>query len=160
MNERLKELRKALGLTMEDFGSRLGVAKSTISCLENGTNKITNQMIVTICLVYNVNETWLREGEGEMFVDTDELSLDEYLQRRNATDLEKDLMRTFFSIDSEIRVHIIDAFKDVLAKREEKIRDTADNVEVAEEEYKKSLGIAPGTRSSASNITKKKGSAG
>lgn len=74
MKERIKELRKTLGLTLESFGDKVGVGKSTISRIENGTNGLTEQMILSICREFNVNEEWLRSGTGEMFKD---MTLDE-----------------------------------------------------------------------------------
>ncbi len=71
MGERLKELRKTLGLTLEAFGEKVGVGKSSISRLEKGTNNLTEQMILAICREFDVNETWLRTGEGEMFIKLD-----------------------------------------------------------------------------------------
>ena len=70
MNERLKELRKDyLHLTLEKFGEPLGVKHNTVSQLENGKNKLTDQMILSICRTYNVNEEWLRTGKGSVFND-------------------------------------------------------------------------------------------
>lgn len=66
--ERIKELRKYLDLTMEKFGERLGVGKTAISKLENNERNLTDQMAISICREFNVNETWLRTGEGEMFI--------------------------------------------------------------------------------------------
>ena len=71
MGERLKELRKKLGLTLESFGEKVGVGKSSISRLESGTNHLTEQMILAICREFNVNEEWLRHGTGEMFLKLD-----------------------------------------------------------------------------------------
>lgn len=68
MNERIKELRKSLGLTMEKFGERLGVKKNTISQYESGVNGISDQVLKSICREFNVSEKWLRDGEGEMYV--------------------------------------------------------------------------------------------
>lgn len=67
-NNRVREIRKALNLTMEKFGEPLGVKKSAISNIENGSRGLTEQMIISICREYNVNEEWLRTGSGEMFV--------------------------------------------------------------------------------------------
>ena len=53
---------------MEEFGKSLGVTKAAISNIENGTRGLTDQMFLSICRVYNVNEEWLRSGAGEMFV--------------------------------------------------------------------------------------------
>ena len=65
--QRVRELRKALNLTLEKFCEPLGVGKTAISNIENGNRNLTNQMIISICREYSVNETWLRTGEGEMF---------------------------------------------------------------------------------------------
>ncbi len=67
MNERIKELRKSLGLTLEKFGERLGVGKSVLSQIENGHCNVTDQMFKSICREFSVNEKWLQSGEGEMF---------------------------------------------------------------------------------------------
>ena len=66
--QRVRELRKNLGLTLEKFGKSLGVGKTAISKIENQENNLTDQMVLSICREYNVNEEWLRTGEGEMFV--------------------------------------------------------------------------------------------
>jgi len=65
-NERIKELRKARGLTLEQFGERLGVQKSTVSRLETGVNAVTDQMRRSISREFCVREEWLRDGEGTM----------------------------------------------------------------------------------------------
>ena len=67
-NHRVRELRKSLNLTMEKFGEPLGVKKAAISNIENGTRNLTEQMLIAICREYNVNEDWLRNGTGEMFI--------------------------------------------------------------------------------------------
>ena len=69
MNERIKELRKILGLTSEKFGARLGVGKTAISGIETGRRNVTDQMFLSICREFNVNEEWLRTGSGDMFVE-------------------------------------------------------------------------------------------
>lgn len=65
--ERVKQIRKEKKLTLERFGEKVGVTKQTISRIENGINALTEQMILSICREFNVNEEWLRTGEGEMF---------------------------------------------------------------------------------------------
>lgn len=77
MKERIREIRKYYGLTMEKFGERLGIKKNTVSQIENGINGITEQIFLAICREYNVNPDWLRTGEGEMFSEDEE----EYLFR-------------------------------------------------------------------------------
>ena len=67
-NERVRALRKELGLTLQAFGDRLGVTRATVSRIENGVNNLSDQMVVSICREYGVSEEWLRDGVGEMFV--------------------------------------------------------------------------------------------
>lgn len=74
MGERVKELRKALGLSGEKFGEKIGVTRSAISDIERGRNGLSDSNILAICREFNVNEEWLRTGMGEMFKD---MSLDE-----------------------------------------------------------------------------------
>lgn len=76
MNERIKAARKALGLTMEQFGRQIGLSKSAISLIESGKNGTTDQTITSICREFHVSESWLRTGEGEMFEQTRESVLD------------------------------------------------------------------------------------
>ena len=68
MQERIKELRKMLGLTQVEFGARIGVKGNTITGYEAGIRVPSDAMIVSICREFNVSELWLRTGEGEMRV--------------------------------------------------------------------------------------------
>ena len=65
-NERIKYLRKTRGLTLEQFGERVGVGRSAMSRIENGVYGVTTQMRLTICREFGVREEWLRDGSGEM----------------------------------------------------------------------------------------------
>lgn len=69
--ERVKELRKSLNCTLDKFGGKLGVQKSAISKIEKGDNNLTDQMLKAICREFDVNEEWLRTGEGEMYIEVD-----------------------------------------------------------------------------------------
>lgn len=68
MNERIKELRKTLGLTLDKFGERIGVSRSAMGNIENGVRGVTDQMFKSICREFNVREEWLRTGEEPMFI--------------------------------------------------------------------------------------------
>ena len=71
-NERVREIRKVKGLTMRQFGEKIGVVGSTISDIENGRRSLNRQNLLAICREFRVNEDWLRTGEGEMFVESNE----------------------------------------------------------------------------------------
>ena len=75
--ERIRELRKTLKMTMEQFGEKIGVTKSTISNIENGNRNATEHMVKSICREFNVDYMWLTTGDGEMFIDND----DDFIER-------------------------------------------------------------------------------
>ena len=62
--ERVNAVRKKEEMTMEQFGKKLGVQKSAISKIEKGERNLTEQMLLSICREFGVNEVWLRTGEG------------------------------------------------------------------------------------------------
>ena len=78
MKERIKELRKRLGFTQQEFADKLGIKRGSIGNYELGRNIPVDSVIALICDRCHVNETWLRTGEGDMFV---EVSRDDELQR-------------------------------------------------------------------------------
>lgn len=67
MNERLKKLRKELDMTQQEFADSIGIKRSTMATYESGRNEPIDAVISLICKQHNVNEDWLRSGEGEMF---------------------------------------------------------------------------------------------
>lgn len=69
MNERLKQLRKALNLTQQSFADKLNIKRGAIANYEIGRNQPIDAVIALICTTFNVNEAWLRTGEGDMFVE-------------------------------------------------------------------------------------------
>lgn len=75
MNERIKELRKALNLTQQEFADRLNIKRGAIANYEVGRNEPIDAVISLICREFNVNEEWLRDGSGEMFRAEEENSI-------------------------------------------------------------------------------------
>lgn len=71
MHERIKELRKSLGLNQAEFGARLGVASNTISTYETGTRPVAEPIIKSIVREFGVSESWLRDGTGDMRANMD-----------------------------------------------------------------------------------------
>ena len=70
ISDRIKQIRKhpQISLTQEAFGERIGLKKSSLSLIENGINNVTQQTILSICREFHVNENWLKNGEGDMFI--------------------------------------------------------------------------------------------
>lgn len=68
MNSRIIEIRKALNLSQTEFAQKIGMKQTSLSDIERGQNKLTEKNIISICLVFHVNEHWLRYGKGDMFI--------------------------------------------------------------------------------------------
>lgn len=67
MNERIREVRKDAGLTLEKFGEKINISAASCSNLESGKTSPSAQTFAAICRVFRVNETWLRTGAGEKY---------------------------------------------------------------------------------------------
>ncbi len=68
LNDRIKQVRKSLDLTQQEFADRLNVKRNTVATYERGKSNPSDAAVNLICREFNVNEAWLRTGEGEMFV--------------------------------------------------------------------------------------------
>ena len=75
-NERIKLLRKELGLTQNEFGEKIGLKKSAISQIENGSTSSNPRIVQLICTAFNISEKWLTEGKGDMYTSDEEAILD------------------------------------------------------------------------------------
>ncbi len=71
MKDRIKKLRKELDLTQQEFADKIGISRGNIGAYEVGKNAPSDAVISLICTKFDVNESWLREGAGEMFVELD-----------------------------------------------------------------------------------------
>ena len=104
--ERVKEIRKALGLTLDKFGEKVGVKKQTVSRIENGVNNVTDQMAKSICREYNVNYDYLMNGEGEMFDDLPQTVLDELCVQYDLDDLDRTLVEMYLEMPEQVRDYL------------------------------------------------------
>ena len=69
IGERIKKIRKAKDMTQEEFAKRLGIKRNTVATYEVGKSDPSDSAVVLMCTVFNVNESWLRTGEGEPYVE-------------------------------------------------------------------------------------------
>lgn len=120
MKDRLKLLRKELGLTQEKFAERLNIKRNTLANYEIGRNEPIDAVISLICREFNVNETWLRTGEGEMFKErspSDEIGyyvedLLEYEGHGNFFyDMIIEMMKKYLDLDDKSQIVIQEYFK-------------------------------------------------
>lgn len=106
-NERVKAIKEALNLTLEEFGEKLGVTRQAISNIVNGNRNVTEQMRTGICREFNVDYLWLTTGEGEMFTDLPENLFDELALQYDLTEEEKNVVRDFLSLSKEERAIVM-----------------------------------------------------
>jgi len=114
MNERLKQLRKFLGLNQSDFGARVGVTNPAISKIEKGKNNLSEQMIIAICREYNVNEEWLRSGAGDMFVEIPTATLDKLAHEYALPDMAKRIVKAFVELDAPEMGKFLDLVREIV----------------------------------------------
>lgn len=122
MKDRIKQLRNTLGLTQEKFAERLGVKRNTIATYEIGRNEPIDAVISLMCREFNVNENWLRNGEGEMFKErslSDEVgyyveNLLDYDGHGNPFyDMIIEMMKTYTELDEKSQAVIRNYFQSV-----------------------------------------------
>lgn len=132
MNERIKELRKTLGLNQTEFGEKIGIKQGSIASYESGARTPIDSVILSMCREFNVNETWLRTGEGEMF---NELSADEEIGYIVGGVLDHDekespfydvilaMMRSYHELDDKSKDVVLKFFADIRKNMDKKEED-------------------------------------
>ena len=114
--ERIREIRKAMGLTLEKFGEKLGVTRVAISNIENGNRNLTDQMARSICREYNVSYDYLIDGEGEMFDDLPQTILDELCRQYDLDDFDRALVEMYIGLPEDVRKALKAEMRKMIAK--------------------------------------------
>lgn len=117
MNSRLKKLRKSLKLTQQEFADSINMSRSNLGSIESGIINLTDRNINIICEKYNVNEEWIKTGEGEMLVDLSEddelgILIGEFLAEDDP--YKKKIIKTMLSLKEEewfLIQKLVDKFK-------------------------------------------------
>ena len=102
-NERVKVLRKELGLTQTEFGKRIRLSQNHLTGIEKGHRNLTEAMSKLICTEFHVNEAWLRTGEGEMFVQTSNSAIDQLASEYNLDELDKEILSVYIQLPAQYR---------------------------------------------------------
>jgi len=126
LNARIRELRKSLKLTQQEFGNKIGLSKASIGNIENGIINLTDRNVSLICSTYNVNENWLRNGEGEMFNPLSEDDEFSYLIGALLTedcDYKKKFIKSMLELEDELDWMIVTDLVEGLKKKNKKSRE-------------------------------------
>lgn len=106
-NQRLKQLRLALHLSQENLGTALGITRSGVSSIESGSRKLSEKHIKLLLAAYpNINENWLRTGEGNMFQDNDKSILGELTTKFHLDNLDIKILEAYLKLSSQQRAVI------------------------------------------------------
>ena len=163
MNERIKQLRKALNLSQEQLGKRINVSKPTISLLEKGSRNATERIIGDICREFNINKQWLRTGKGEMFVQSDDSFLTELCKEYGLDDMDRLIIKSFMKLPDDSRKAIKNLIHNIveeaLAEHSATVSKDTEDIDIekeVEEDRKELLAQKMEKTSSASGTTKEK----
>ena len=118
MNTRISEARKARGWTQAQLAEEIGLSRNYVWMMENGDRTPTNRTISDICRVLNVRETWLRTGEGEMFlpVDADEELTEIMAEIRMSDDeLIRAIIKGYWRLDEKGKAAVRSLVKELAA---------------------------------------------
>lgn len=113
MQERIALLIEESGMTKTAFAQKLNITQPYVSKLLK-TGSPSDRLIEDICEKFEISEEWLRNGTEPMHIQPETFSLDEFAAQHNATDLEKEIIKTYFEIDPAIRRLILNHFKENL----------------------------------------------
>lgn len=111
LDNRIRNVRKELKMSQKEFAERMGVSQGTVSWSEQPDKNVPDSTIKSICTIFNVNENYLLYDELPIFIEPATFSLDNFIIERGGTDLEKEIIKTYFELDPEVRKAIFDHFK-------------------------------------------------
>lgn len=111
INERIRDFRKQeLKMSQTEFALKIGMRQTSVSSIEKVGATVTDQTVKNICTIFNINEEWLRNGIGDMYCAPNVFSLDKYAKEREMSDLELEILKTYFEIDPQIRTQFLEQF--------------------------------------------------
>ena len=115
MNERIKQIRRELGLTQAEFAERIGLKQNSIALIESGKRNISDQAVLSICREYGVNEEWLRTGDGDKFIPDSNDELEALAKKYDLSNADQVLIEKYVNRKPGSREAIINFITDVVA---------------------------------------------
>lgn len=163
MNSRIKLLREELlKLSQADFAEMLNLKRNSISLIEVGKRNPSDRTISDICQKFNVSESWIRNGTGDVFIKTPSSTIEKLREEFHLDDFTCSFVYEYLKLDEEKRNAVQEFFYNVLngmdaVNRQESEPESSvhkTTVEEAEAEYIKKISNSAGnTGSTALNST-------
>lgn len=133
MNERIKQIRRELGLTQQEFAERIGLKQNSIALIESGKRNISDQAVLSICREYGINEEWLRTGWGEKRTSDSNSELEALTEKYNLSAADVILIEKYIGLKPGVREAVLKFMTDVVASLQEPdysdIPDSPDKLE-------------------------------
>jgi len=101
--DRIRLVRKTLGLKQGEFALRIGLTQTAMSMIELNRTVLTEKNIKLICVTFGIDEGWLRTGNGEMF--------------GSVSPYEKELLTVFAKLTPDTQEFILDMARNLLEKQ-------------------------------------------
>ncbi len=105
--ERLKYIRKTLNLTQKNFAKEIGMSRSGYGQIEIGDRPISDRLIKSICMAFNVNENWLRTGEGEMFIKVEDSIFKQLSEKYNLNEKDLSFIKHYLNMNPQNRQYLL-----------------------------------------------------
>ena len=127
VGNRVKTVRKALGISQEKFGNQIGISKVAISDIENEKTSLTERNAKSICREFNIDYFWLTEGTGEMFIEFPDVAIDMIVDDYKLDETDRILIETYLNASADERKYLksfLQTFaKNLENKKRENIKD-------------------------------------
>lgn len=114
-----------LKINQTDFAKKILLTQNFFTRVENNQRNLSDRSILDICREYNVNEEWLRNGDGEIFIEQSTENLDLIAEEYKLSDLSKSVMSKFLAMDGENRDTILNFVKELFVDEESNLENTS-----------------------------------
>lgn len=133
MNERIKQIRRELGLTQQEFAERIGLKQNSIALIESGKRNISDQAVLSICREYGINEEWLRTGWGDKKTNNSDSELEALTEKYNLSAADRVLIEKYIGLKPGVREVVLKFMTDVVVSLQDPdysdIPDTPEELE-------------------------------
>lgn len=141
IQERIRFIRKeVLKLNQADFAQKIKISRSNLGNIETGSVNLTDRIVYQICQTFDINEEWLRTGNGEMYAENDESIVRELIEKYHMTENQQRIMYAFLAMDDEKRERVATAFFDFIdSMRQQESKQSDADIEAELDAYRQEL---------------------
>lgn len=107
MKDRLKALRSELKITQFELADKAKIGRSTYAMFETGQRIPKDIHISSICTVTGANEEWLRTGNGDMFVASDDSTVAAVCEKHHFSAIERKMLEAYIALPVSYREGVL-----------------------------------------------------